>query len=864
MKAVRNSLFLLFFCLSLSLGAQEKAGTDPYLETLIERSAPERELNLFIKGEGNAIARYCHRKGAHFKFESDGYASVRVKAGKIRELQQKDFVERIVVQMGKGHALNDTMRVRNRIGGIHQGNKLPRSYKGKDVILGYIDSGIDLDHPDFQDSTGRTRVLTLWDQTFPDSVNTPSKYGYGQEWDSTLINAGNCPHQDQTGYYGHGTSVTSVGSGNGLATGNHAGGAPRSDMIIVSNDLSAPNWKATIVDAVDYILERADSIGKPVVINASLGSYLGPHDAKDPAALLIDSLIQERKGRMMVAAAGNAGHIPFHLGYSVSSDTNFTWFEYNSSSSLGYGAVYFEAWADTSDFKKVEYAIGADRVNPSYLYRGRTPFHQIQNNLDSTITDTLTNGSGDTLAIAETYGQRIGDRYKLQVHLKEPDSNQYRFRFMTTGSGRFDVWSADFLGTSSIVDSNSLPTSAQFPDIADYKAPDRRKTIVDSWNCSEEVLTVANHVGRVDYVDINDSTVSVNGTPGDIAFNSSRGPTRNGRNKPDISATGVILMTAGPLDRLNYLINNEPHKVHRDSMHMRNGGTSVAAPVLTAIAGLYFQRCPKASHQEVIQAVQKTARKDSFTGSLPNDRWGHGKVDAHQALSNSLYDPLLSYPDTVSCGDPIPLGTKKPYSEYRWPDSSITSPLMVDSSGTYFAKVFDSSACPAMTDSADLTVHSLPQKPIIYQQGDSLFTPSSGLDYQWYRNGTPITNATQQGHRIEEQGSFHLVVVDSNGCQNRSDTVHAIPSSIRARKDSFQVRISPNPTEKEVRFLTSRPLKEPLYYELQSLRGDVLRRGKIAPGMDEKRIRTKGLSPGLYLLQWEQKGQKGIIKLVKR
>ncbi|MFB6258325.1 MAG: S8 family serine peptidase, partial [Flavobacteriales bacterium] len=598
----------------------------PTLKALLQKLEGDKEINLFVKGERKGIKRFCKKNEGNLKFYHAPYASIRIEADRVRPLRQIPAVERVLVQVGKGHALNDSMRVMNNIQGIQEGNGLARSYRGKDVILGYIDSGIDLDHPDFQDPTGRTRVLTLWDQTFPDSSNTPSEYGYGQEWDSTDINADNCPHIDQSGYNGHGSSVASVGSGNNLATGNHKGGAPRSDMIIVSNDLSASNWKATVVDAVDYILERADSIGKPVVINTSIGSYLGAHDARDPAALMIDSLLQQRKESMLVAAAGNAGHIPFHLGYNVTSDTNFTWFEYNSNSALGYGAVYFEVWSDTSEFNNVEYAIGADRKNPSYLYRGRTPFHNVQAGLDSTIRDTLLNSNGDTLAIVETFAQRLGSRYKLQVHLKEPDSNQYRFRFMTTGSGRFDVWSASWLGTSPIVDSSSIPDQSQFPAIANYKAPDRKKTMVSSWTCSEEVLTVANYVGRVEYPGLDSTTQTVSGTPGAIAANSSRGPTRDGQNKPDIAATGKILMTAGKLSFIDYLISNEPFKVHPDSMHMRNGGTSVASPVVASICALYLQRCPKADHQEVIQAIQSTARTDSNTGSTPNKRWGYGKV----------------------------------------------------------------------------------------------------------------------------------------------------------------------------------------------------------------------------------------------
>lgn len=858
-------LLILFLSIPFLPSAQEEASPklDPYLRASLEKKGAGAEMNLFVKGEQKRIERYFRSREGRIKFQSGGYSMVRMEAQKVRSFQKRSFVDRILVQMGEGRALNDTMRIRNRIRGIQQGNGLPRSYRGEDVILGYIDSGIELDHPDFQDPNGRTRVLTLWDQTLSDSSNTPSKYGYGQEWDSTDINAGNCPHVDQSGYNGHGSSVASVGSGNGLATGNHRGGAPRSDLIIVSNDFNAPNWTASIVDAVDYILSRADSMGKPVVVNTSLGTYLGSHDAKDPASLMIDSLIEASSGSMLVAAAGNAGHIPFHLGYDVTQDTNFTWFEYNNNSGLGYGAVYFEAWADTSAFNNVEYAVGADRVNPSFLYRGRTPFHTIQNNLDSTISDTLLNGSGDTLAIVQTYAQRLGSRYKVQVHLKEPDSSQYYYRFMTTGSGSFDVWSADFLGSSSMVDSSGLPPSSDFPDITDYRAPDRRKTIVGSWACSEEVLTVANYTGRVEYPGLDSNTQTVSGTPGEIANNSSRGPTRQGRNKPDIAATGNVLMTAGKLSFIDYLIQNEPYKVHPDSMHMRNGGTSVAAPVLSAIGGLYFQRCPGADHQEVMKAIRTTARTDSFTGSVPNARWGHGKVDGRAALAQSLYAPQLDYSDTSSCGSPIPLSTQDSYSAYSWSDGSSGSPLSVDSSGSYYAEVFDSSACPARTDTVDLEIFPLPPEPTLYQQGDSLFTDMSGVNYQWFRDGSPIPSATEQGHRIEQEGAFYLVVEDSNGCRNRSDTLNAIPSFLEDRAEKMNALISPNPTGSRFKIQLSRPARTAFHYRLIGPDGRKVRSGTIPRGAKEERTELKGCAPGLYILEWQHGDKKGRSKVMK-
>ena len=255
-------------------------------------------VSLFIKADRILLQDYLKTHHGIYKYSSNGYHGVSVPSSEVKNLLSQPFVKGSDFTLHRPVTLNDTMRVRDNVNPVHNGtNPLDTSYTGKGVLIGIIDTGLELNHPDFKDANGKTRVIKLWDQTLTyDSVQRPNMYGYGQIWDSTEINAALCPSID--GGNGHGSTVTGTAAGNGLANGRHKGVAPESSLIIVSSDFNAANWLGTVADAVDYIFKVADSLNMPVVINASIGDYYGSHDGTDPAAKFIDSLINAKPGRL--------------------------------------------------------------------------------------------------------------------------------------------------------------------------------------------------------------------------------------------------------------------------------------------------------------------------------------------------------------------------------------------------------------------------------------------------------------------------------------------------------------------------------------------------------------------------------------
>ena len=519
--------------------------------------------------------------------------------------------------------MNDTLKINNNIVPIENGQiPLLKPYTGKGVVFGLIDTGVDIDHPDFKDTLGNTRIVRIWDQNQTD--NGTSEYGYGIVWDSTSINNGTSTHEDSFIYKGHGTHVLGIGAGNGLAVGKYSGIAPEATIVAVALSFNNPDY---ILDAVKYIYDVADSLGMPCVINASVGSYTGSHDGKDSRSLFIDSIVNYKPGRAFVCAAGNAGKVPFHLQHQVDADTTFTWFKYNASiPTLGYGAVFFNVWADTADLNNVDFAIGANLPSGTFDFRGRTSFDKIQNRLGFS-TDTIKN-AGNTIAVVDFNGVPLGDKYLLQVHLQEPDSNAYLFSLMTTGSGKLDVWSKFSLTSTSDMIKTGLPSPGVYPNIIYYKEPDTSQTMVGSYACLPSILTVGSYVNRLTYLDVDSTLQEIVDTVGRIDETSSKGPSRIGLVKPDVAASGRYVMSSMTDTMVNFQIANSGSKwIGLGGKHMLKNGTSMSSPVVAGIAALYLEKCPYATMSEIKNAIVNTSNNDMYTGVTPNNYFGYGKPD---------------------------------------------------------------------------------------------------------------------------------------------------------------------------------------------------------------------------------------------
>lgn len=584
---------------------------------LAERSLPS-QFDVLVEGNISQLFAQQEQLGIKINYYAGNIASVRTNLNSISNLLSNKYVKYLEYRPSKPQVMNDTAMVRNRIKPVKQGlAPLPQAYDGTGIIMGIMDTGIDFNHPDFKDAGGNTRIQFIWDQNQPTGSTVPQPYNYGIEWTAAQINASVCTHNDNANY-GHGTHVAGTAAGNGSAVGKFEGVAPKADIVFVALDFN--NITNNIyADALSYIFAKATAAGKPCVVNASVGDYYGSHDGTDLQTQLMNNMLTSQNGRVLVAAAGNAGDEKYHVKTTLTNtDTLFTWFFGGTASDM-----YYVLYADTNDIKNVQTAIGVNR--PSSTDLGRIPFHNYNYALTTQQVDTLKFnnkriGIVKTDASINSFGV-----YELVYHVIA-DTLNYKWRIESKGSGKHDSWNFDFV-------SSGLPTTTVYPKMIYYVMPDTISTIVSGFQCSNEVITVGNYINLNTWTNfanvVQTSSLEI---PGKIAWSSSNGPTRTNMIKPDVVATGANVFSSLPLSLQSFMIANAPSAVAQGSMHIQGGGTSASAPVVAGLAALYLQKFPNATHQQVKQAIMNCTYSDGFTGTLPNNLYGYGKLDGMAAM----------------------------------------------------------------------------------------------------------------------------------------------------------------------------------------------------------------------------------------
>lgn len=516
---------------------------------------------------------------------------------------------------------------------------------GQGVIVGIYDSGLDFTHEDFLDPNGGTRVLQLWDQLDLNGVSAGVPYGRvcSRADISAVIATPNdrsaCPQIDG---HGHGTHVTGTAAGDGSATGTggspftYAGVAPLADLMIVKGGEGLFS-ESGIIDGLAWLEREGRRLNRPMVVNLSLGGQTGPHDGSRLYELAIDSL--SRPGFIVVVSAGNEafnnndvnpdGTIPtrnptyFHGFGPPNTPRDFTFDiePYTAVDGACNDFVNFSLWyyaPDTLDIAIV-------RADGSTVTAAFGQTREVDSPLGNVRID---NASGGPNARNNSYEAdiRIND---CGVNGSPPVSGLWTLRVSKahSPSGKpYHFWMySQLLGNRS---THAIGRSG-FDNHYIVSTPGnaRRAITVGAFVTKLCWQTPAKQDGPACY--------ATRETVGDLARFSSAGPTRDGRQKPEITAPGLGIASS----RSRFAIP-AANRILMDGVHWMNEGTSMAAPHVTGTIALMLQARPTLTPEDVRDILSRSSDHDQFTSrvydnaadSEPRYWWGFGKLNVCAAL----------------------------------------------------------------------------------------------------------------------------------------------------------------------------------------------------------------------------------------
>lgn len=413
---------------------------------------------------------------------------------------------------------------------------------GSRSVIGIVDFGCDFAHHNFTLSDGKTRLLALWHQA--GVAKTDSPFGYGRLYSRTEIDAalatadpyaalGYGPPPDTIFEQGtHGTHVMDIAAGNGRGS-KQPGVAPKADLIFVEASVSDIPWtgpesvtkrfgdSVQMLEAVRFIFDTAGD--RPCVCNISLGTNSGPHDGTSLVEQGLDALVQEKPNRAVVIAASNSQEDNIHTSGQVpaTGTHDVVWKQADS------GGGEFELWYP-----------GARRLEVTFVAPDGTSFGPVQpgdnlpigspGNIAIFISNRLNdpNNHDNLIGIWLAAGLSAGD---CTIRLRSTDGNPVDYHAWIE---RNDQAQASFAAPVPTHTLGSISTG-------------RDSIVVGSFDAHKPAFPMSTF--------------------------SSVGPTRDGRNKPEVSAPGhdVVAARSGTLTGVT-----------------RKSGTSMAAPAVTGLVAL--------------------------------------------------------------------------------------------------------------------------------------------------------------------------------------------------------------------------------------------------------------------------------------
>lgn len=464
---------------------------------------------------------------------------------------------------------------------------------GEQVMIGFVDTGIDYTHPAFRNLDGSTRIEGLWDQTQqggdpPDGLSYGT--GYSREEIDRALASGDpyavVPSRDEDG---HGTYIASLAAGGAGEEEQFLGAAP--EAVIAAVRLKgakqylrefyciAPDavcfQENDIMLGIRYLADLARKRDLPLVLCIALGSSLGGHNGTTPLSLTLEYYASS-VNRGVVTGTGNEAAARHHYRGVLQDKEDRAEAEIRVGEHVqGFVA---ELWTDIPNILAVSLTSPSGEVVP------RIPI--------------VLDRSAQQQFVFE--GTRVTVAYRLLVERNDSQLVFFRFTDPAPGlwkitvepvqlaEGEFHIW---------------LPVEEFLSGEVYFLRPDPDVTLT-SPSAVRSAITAAFY----------------NGAENSVAIHSGRGYTRNEIKKPDLAAPGVNVKGARPGG--GYVVRS---------------GSSAAVAVTAGAAALLMEWILGYTGSRGVDTLQLKnllilgARKRPDE-AYPNREWGYGMLDLYRTL----------------------------------------------------------------------------------------------------------------------------------------------------------------------------------------------------------------------------------------
>lgn len=486
-----------------------------------------------------------------------------------------------------------SMETLNQAGILPIQNYPTLQLKGKGVLIGFMDSGIDYTNSVFRNLDGTTRIAAIWDQTVQTGA-APAGFAYGSEFTEEMINEAlrsetpleMVPSTDESG---HGTYVASLAAGSAEPAEQFLGAAPESTIAVVKlkqakkylrdyyfiPESSVCYQETDLMLGLRYLNDLADALGLPLVMCITVGSSMGGHIGTLPLSYLIERY-SLNANRISVIGVGNEADKRHHYFHTLENENDTRTVELRVGENVA--GFSLELWTEIPNILSISL------ISPSGENTSRIPFRVGANAEIDFLFERTKVAIDYRLLVEKSNSELIFFRFDAPA----PGIWKIVVEPLTVIDGRFHMW---------------LPLTEFLSGEVYFLESDPYYTLTNPAN-TESPVVVSYYNGQTD----------------GVAQASGRGYTRTQLIKPDITAPGINVVGALPGGRFS----------------PRSGSCVSTAVTAGAVALMlewlvYIEEVPGVDSLQVKSLlILGTIRPRTM--DYPNREWGYGQLNLYNTF----------------------------------------------------------------------------------------------------------------------------------------------------------------------------------------------------------------------------------------